>query len=52
MLYGLQKNHTAFFVLKRVENPNIQELQLKKDNKRKSSIKNWHNTKRKILCII
>lgn len=46
------KKHTAFFCLKRVEDLDIQELQLKKDNKRKSSIKNWHNTKRKILCII
>jgi hypothetical protein len=48
----LCKKHAAFFCLKRVEDFDIQELQLKKDNKRKSSIKNWHNTKRKILCII
>ena len=46
------KNMQHIFCLKRVEDLDIQELQLKKDNKRKSSIKNWHNTKRKILCII
>ncbi len=47
-----KKTYSIFFCLKRVEDRDIQELQLKKDNKRKSSIKNWHNTKRKILCII
>ena len=35
----LCKKHAAFFCLKRLEDFDIQELQLKKDNKRKSSIK-------------